>query len=95
MMVRCSTLGEGYEESPRRVRRYGARYGPDDRDASWRRFTAAHAQAIFATLGLSGDFWVLSRPEGRLLRLRVLSRPEGRLLQFRVGCYNLGGCCLS
>jgi hypothetical protein len=35
-------------------------YGPDRRDAAWRRKTVAEAEALFAELGLTGEFWQLS-----------------------------------
>jgi hypothetical protein len=34
-------------------------YGPDRREAGWRRKTAAEAEAAFAGLRLRGDFWKL------------------------------------
>jgi hypothetical protein len=34
-------------------------YSPDRRDPQWRRFSADEAHAIFASLGLTGDFWRL------------------------------------
>lgn len=36
---------------------YRERLGPD-----WRRWTPAEAEAIFAGLGLVGDFWRLRKP---------------------------------
>ncbi len=35
-------------------------YGPDRRDPAWRRKTVAEAEALFAELGLTGEFWQLS-----------------------------------
>ncbi len=35
-------------------------YGPDRRDAAWRRRTPQEAQALFTELGLTGPFWQLS-----------------------------------
>ncbi len=35
-------------------------YGPDRRDPAWRRKTVAEAEALFASLGLTGAFWSLS-----------------------------------
>ena len=34
-------------------------YGPDRRDASWRRRSVEEAESLFAELGLTGDFWRL------------------------------------
>ena len=34
-------------------------YGPDRRDPGWRRPPPAEAQAIFARVGLQGEFWRL------------------------------------
>ena len=38
---------------------YGNRTAPD-----WRRRTPEEAQAVFAGLGLTGEFWRLSSPSG-------------------------------
>jgi hypothetical protein len=35
-------------------------YGADRRAPTWRRYTAPEAEAIFATLGLTGPFWSLT-----------------------------------
>ncbi|GAC1500183.1 MAG: hypothetical protein NVS1B14_03980 [Vulcanimicrobiaceae bacterium] len=35
-------------------------YGPDRREAAWRRFTEAEAQALFDRVGLSAPFWRLT-----------------------------------
>ena len=34
-------------------------YGPDRRDPAWRRRTAAEAESLFESLGLTGAFWKL------------------------------------
>ncbi len=34
-------------------------YDEDRRDPAWRRRTAEEAQAVFSSLGLTGDFWRL------------------------------------
>jgi hypothetical protein len=34
-------------------------YGPDRRDAAWRRRTLDETETLFAELGLTGDFWAL------------------------------------
>lgn len=34
-------------------------YGPDRRDPDWRRKTVDEVEALFANLGLTGDFWIL------------------------------------
>ena len=34
-------------------------YGGDRRDPQWRRRTIEEAEALFAELGLTGDFWRL------------------------------------
>ncbi len=34
-------------------------YDEDRRDPSWRRRTAEEAEAVFSSLGLTGDFWRL------------------------------------
>ena len=34
-------------------------YGSDRRDATWRRRSVDEAEALFADLGLTGDFWRL------------------------------------
>ena len=33
-------------------------------DEDWRRRTPAEAEDVFASVGLPGDFWSLSRPRG-------------------------------
>jgi hypothetical protein len=38
---------------------YADRMSPD-----WRRRTAEEAEAVFASLGLAGDFWRLTGPTG-------------------------------
>ncbi len=35
-------------------------YAADRRDPAWRRRTPAEAQAVFDSLGLTGDFWSLT-----------------------------------
>jgi hypothetical protein len=34
-------------------------YGPDRRNPAWRRRTLEETEALFADLGLTGDFWTL------------------------------------
>jgi hypothetical protein len=36
----------------------------DRMSADWRRRTAEEAEAVFASLGLAGDFWRLTGPTG-------------------------------
>ena len=35
-------------------------YGPDRREADWRRRTVEESEALFAQLGLTSSFWALS-----------------------------------
>lgn len=37
-------------------------YGPDRRQPGWRRKTADEAEALFAQLALTGEFWKLAPP---------------------------------
>jgi hypothetical protein len=44
------------------LRELASRWYGDRLDAEWRPRTPAQSQAIFAGLGLTGDFWRLERP---------------------------------
>jgi hypothetical protein len=45
-----------------------AYYGPDRRDAAWRRKTADESAAVFAELGLTSPFWSLRPPAEEILQ---------------------------
>ena len=40
-----------------------AYYGPDRREPSWRRKTLDETEAVFASLGLTSEFWNLRPPK--------------------------------